>query len=73
MRVNRTPIAHMTLVTLLGHCPTLEFVVDTIPAENLDSEGRVVLAGELVEGQPAEGITLHGTRWGRKWCAYRRE
>jgi hypothetical protein len=70
MLVNRSPIAEDTLAALKSHCEYPECVFDTIPADDLDADGQELLRGVLVEGEPADGITLHGTRWGRQWCAY---
>lgn len=70
MLVNRTPVDDHVLRSIRAHCDTLEYVIDTIGAEDLDADGRSILREEDVEGEPADGITLHGTRWGRAWCAF---
>lgn len=70
MLVNRSPVDDDTLEAIREHCADVEFLTDTIPADALDADGRALLAEETVEGEPAEGLTLHGTRWGRQWCAY---
>lgn len=71
MLVNRTPVANDELEAIRAHCANYELVIDTIQADDLDDEGRDLVASLEVEGEPADGLTLHGTRWGRAWCAFR--
>lgn len=71
MLVDRTPVPEAVVEALIGCMKDGEepdiYIGETITREDLTADGRIILAREL---PGKDGIVLHGTRWGRAWCAF---
>ena len=69
--VNRSPISDEELAFIKAECDNYKFLLNTIQEDDLTSEGIKFLKNILVEGEPADGLMLRTTRYGRKWHAYK--
>ena len=72
MLINRRPVDEKAVEAILSEllCDVDAEFCCAIDGESVTLEGAKLIAGLDVEGRAADGIALHGTRWGRRWCAY---